>query len=41
MHLTRKKEATKPTAANVLQQQVRFHDFVNRYNRERRTRRSG
>src|SRR5262249_12699805 len=35
MHLTLKREATKPAAANVLQQQARFDAFVERYNRER------
>ena len=35
MHLTLKTEATKPAAANVLQQQARFDDFLERYNRER------
>ena len=35
MHLTLKTEATKPAAANVLQQQARFDTFVNRYNRQR------
>ena len=35
MHLTLKKEATKPAAANVLQQQARFDTFIERYNRER------
>ena len=35
MHLTLKTEATKPAAANVLQQQGRFDTFVDRYNRER------
>jgi len=35
MHLTLKKEATKPAAANVLQQQARFDAFVARYNDER------
>jgi putative transposase len=35
MHLTLKKEATKPAAANVLQQQARFDTFVERFNRER------
>lgn len=35
MHLTLKTEATKPAAANVLQQQARFDEFVDRYNRER------
>ena len=34
MHLTLKKEATKPAAANVLRQ-ARFGDFIERYNRER------
>jgi putative transposase len=35
MHRTLKAEATKPAAANVLQQQARFDVFVERYNRER------
>src|SRR3954471_9280393 len=35
MHLTLKKEATKPAAANVLQQQARFDTFVTRYNDDR------
>jgi len=35
MHLTLKREATKPAAANVLQQQARFDTFVAQYNRER------
>jgi putative transposase len=35
MHLTLKKEATKPAAANVLQQQARFDTFVQQYNRDR------
>src|SRR6185503_6977371 len=35
MHLTLKKEATKPAAANVLQQQARFDAFIARYNQER------
>src|SRR5215468_6995540 len=35
MHLTLKKEATKPAAANILQQQARFDAFVDQYNRER------
>jgi putative transposase len=35
MHLTLKREATKPAAANVLQQQARFDAFVDRFNRER------
>ena len=35
MHLTLKREATKPAAANVLQQQARFDAFIAQYNRER------
>jgi len=35
MHLTLKREATKPAADNVLQQQARFDAFVTRYNHER------
>src|SRR5206468_5719781 len=35
MHLTLKKEATKPAAANVLQQQARFDTFVGQFNTER------
>ena len=35
MHLTLKKEATKPAAANVLQQQARFDAFVDEFNHER------
>jgi putative transposase len=35
MHLTLKKEATKPAAANVLQQQARFDAFIARYNQDR------
>ena len=35
MHLTLKREATKPAAANVLQQQARFDAFREEYNRER------
>ncbi len=35
MHLTLKREATKPAAANVLQQQARFDTFVAQFNRER------
>ncbi len=35
MHLTLKQEATKPAAANVLQQQARFDAFVDQYNQER------
>jgi putative transposase len=35
MHLTLKQEATKPAAANLLQQQARFDAFITRYNEER------
>ena len=35
MHLTLKKEATKPASFNCLQQQERFDDFVELYNNER------
>lgn len=35
MHLTLKREATKPAAPNALQQQERFDAFVARFNRER------
>jgi putative transposase len=35
MHLTLKKEATKPAAANVLQQQARFDAFIAHYNEDR------
>ena len=35
MHLTLKTEATRPAAANVLQQQARFDVFVDRYNQDR------
>jgi putative transposase len=35
MHLTLKTEATKPAAANFLQQQARFDTFIDRYNHER------
>jgi putative transposase len=35
MHLTLKKEATKPAAQNVLQQQAKFDDFLACYNDER------
>jgi putative transposase len=35
MHLTLKKEATKPASANLLQQQARFDTFVRRFNQER------
>jgi len=35
MHLTLKREATKPAAANFLQQQARFDAFIQQYNRDR------
>ncbi len=35
MHLTLKKEATKPAAKNFLQQQAKFDDFIECYNHER------
>jgi putative transposase len=35
MHLTLKKEATKPAAQNFLQQQARFDTFMDCFNRER------
>ena len=35
MHLTLKKETTKPAAQNFLQQQAKFDDFIDCYNRER------
>jgi len=35
MHLTLKLETTKPAAGNVLQQQDKFDDFIDRYNNER------
>ncbi len=35
MRLTLKKEATKPAADNVFQQQARFDAFMDQYNRER------
>ena len=35
MHLTLKKEATKPAAGNLLKQQERFDAFVEEYNHER------
>lgn len=35
MHLTLKKEATKPPAYNLLQQQERFEQFIEGYNHER------
>ena len=35
MHLTLKKEATRPPGMNSLQQQARFDEFVNEFNEER------
>lgn len=35
MHLTLKREATKPAAPNLLQQQARFDTFLERYNQDR------
>jgi transposase InsO family protein len=35
MHLTLKKEATKPPAKNFLQQQAKFDDFIQGFNHER------
>jgi putative transposase len=35
MHLTLKREATKPAATNVLQQQARFDTFLEQYNQDR------
>jgi transposase InsO family protein len=35
MHLTLKKEATRPSGMNTLQQQARFDDFVQEFNAER------
>ena len=35
MHLTLKKEATKPAAANFLQQQARLDKFMDVFNQER------
>lgn len=35
MHLTLKKEATKPAGMNTLQQQARFDDFIHEFNTER------
>lgn len=35
MHLTLKKEATKPPSYNFLQQQARFDDFMEEYNHDR------
>ena len=35
MHLTLKKEATRPPGMNCLQQQARFDDWVREFNDER------
>ena len=35
MHLTPKKEATRPAGKNFLQQQSKFDDFTQEYNHER------
>jgi hypothetical protein len=35
MHLTLKKEATRPAGANILQQQAKFDDFIVEFNQER------
>src|SRR5260370_6999479 len=35
MHLTLKKEATRPAGANILQQQAKFDTFVEEFNNER------
>lgn len=35
MHLTLKKEATRPAGRNMLQQQARFDAFVSEFNTER------
>jgi transposase InsO family protein len=35
MHLTLKQEATRPAAANMLQQQAKFDDFIEEFNCER------
>jgi hypothetical protein len=35
MHLTLKKEATRPAGANILQQQAKFDLFLEEFNRER------
>ncbi len=35
MHLTLKKEATKPPGENLLQQQAKFDHFIHDYNQER------
>ena len=35
MHLTRKKDATRPAGANILQQQEKFDAFIEEFNNER------
>ena len=35
MHLTLKKEATRPAGGNILQQQAKFDDFIEEFNNER------
>lgn len=35
MHLTLKQEATRPSGANILQQQAKFDDFIQEFNNER------
>ena len=35
MHLTLKKEATKPAAKNLLQQQAKFDEFIDEFNNQR------
>ena len=35
MHLNLKKEATRPAGANILQQQAKFHAFLDEFKRER------
>jgi putative transposase len=35
MHLTLKKETTKPAASNFLQQQAKFDDFIDIFNHQR------
>ncbi len=35
MHLTLKKEATRPAGANILQQQAKFDAFIDEFNNER------
>ncbi len=35
MHLTLKQQATRPAGANLLQQQAKFDDFIEEFNRER------